>query len=111
MTNNNAHHSKASFTPFLLLKVDASKVPIVSMAESQNSLILKALVAKGSNEVIYIESHSEFVDVLLSFLTIPMGTIISLGRNRAVPFGIGCMKNLYESVEADALDFRNSTCR
>ncbi|KAK9940681.1 hypothetical protein M0R45_017328 [Rubus argutus] len=82
------------------------------MAESPNSLCLKALVAKGRNEVIFIESDSDFVDVLLSFLTIAMGTIISLGRNCAVPLGIGCMKNLYESVEnVDVLDFRNSTCR
>lgn len=40
------------------------------------SISLKALVDKASKKVIFIESGNEFVDVLFSFLTIPMATII-----------------------------------
>ncbi|XP_040375535.1 uncharacterized protein LOC112164024 isoform X1 [Rosa chinensis] len=59
---------------------------------------LKALVDKGSNKVIFIESDNDFVDVLFSFLTIPIGTIVKLTSKQAVPLHIGCMNNLYDSV-------------
>ncbi|KAI5321794.1 hypothetical protein L3X38_030865 [Prunus dulcis] len=77
--------------------------------ESLNNISLKALVNKGSNRVIFIESGHEFIDVLISFLTLPMGTIIKLARNHSAPLGIGCMKNLYASVkDIDVQHFRTN---
>ncbi|XP_021820948.1 uncharacterized protein LOC110762603 [Prunus avium] len=71
-----------------------------SMADkSTNNIELKALVDKGSNKVIFIEPDNDFVDVLFSFMTIPMGTIIRLARKHSDPVVIGCMNNLYASVE------------
>lgn len=55
---------------------------------------LKALVDKGSNKVIFVEADNDFVDVLFSFLTIPMGTIVKLASKQSVPLKIGCMNNL-----------------
>lgn len=83
---------------------------------SENSTIsLKALVDKGSNKIIFVECGHDFLDVLFSFLTFPMGTIIKLGRNHSVesvPVEIGCMKNLYASVEnTDVQQFHNEVCR
>lgn len=83
---------------------------------SENSTIsLKALVDKGSNKIIFVECGNDFLDVLFSFLTFPMGTIIKLGRNHSVesvPVEIGCMKNLYASVEnTDVQQFHNEVCR
>ncbi|CAN6556543.1 unnamed protein product [Malus baccata var. baccata] len=60
---------------------------------------LKALVDKGSNKVIFVESGDTFIDVVLSFLTIPLGIIIMLGREYSAQVKIGCMNNLYLSVE------------
>ncbi|XP_008220154.1 PREDICTED: uncharacterized protein LOC103320274 [Prunus mume] len=67
--------------------------------KSTNNIELKVLVDKGSNKVIFIEPENDFVDVLFSFMTIPMGTIIRLARKHSDPVAIGCMNNLYASVE------------
>lgn len=62
---------------------------------------LKALVDKEKNRVIFVEADDDLIDILFSFLTIPMGTIIRLARNKSVVEmgGMGCMNNLYRSVE------------
>ncbi|KAM2985685.1 hypothetical protein FF2_006055 [Malus domestica] len=78
----------------------------------ENMISLKALVDKGSNKIIFIESGNAFIDVLLSFLTIPLGTIIKFGREHSAPVEIGCMNNLYSSVEEiDVSELRSDTCR
>ncbi|KAM1205261.1 hypothetical protein PS2_006090 [Malus domestica] len=77
-----------------------------------NKINSEALVDKGSNKVIFIESESAFVDVLVSFLTIPLGTILKLGREHSAPMEIGCMNNLYSSVkEIDVRKLRSDACR
>ncbi|KAL5817098.1 hypothetical protein ACOSQ3_025476 [Xanthoceras sorbifolium] len=75
---------------------------------------LKALVDKEKNRVILAESDEDFIDVLFSFLTMPMGTIIKRTRNVDIPptVGIGCMNNLYESIEnLDEQQFRTEACK
>ncbi|ONI00035.1 hypothetical protein PRUPE_6G064100 [Prunus persica] len=83
------------------------------MAEtSANTISVKALVDKASNQIIFIESDNDFIDVLFSFLTIPMGTIMRLAPNQSVPLEIGCIKNLYSSVtNMDVKHFRTEACR
>ena len=59
------------------------------------SLSLRLFVDKEkNNKVVVAEASSEFVDILLSFLTLPLGTII-----RLVSPDIGCINNLYQSVK------------
>ncbi|XP_068339148.1 uncharacterized protein [Pyrus communis] len=78
----------------------------------EKKINLKALVDKGSNKVIFIESGNAFIDVVLSFLTFPLGTIIKLGREHSAPVEIGCMNNLYSSVEEiDVSELRSYACR
>ncbi|XP_021821342.1 uncharacterized protein LOC110762921 [Prunus avium] len=80
--------------------------------KSTNGIELKVLVDKGSNKVIFIEPNNDFVDVLFSLLTIPMGTIIRLARKHSDPVAIGCMNNLYASVENfDDQEFWMHTCK
>ena len=60
-----------------------------------HSFTLKLFVDKEkNNKVVVAEASSEFVDILLSFLTLPLGTII-----RLVSPDIGCINNLYQSVQ------------
>ncbi|KAM1255096.1 hypothetical protein PS1_029564 [Malus domestica] len=68
------------------------------MGDKTAIISLKALVDKERNHVIFIESDKHFIDVLLSFLTIPMGTIVRNTRKHSVPVEIGCLNNLYASV-------------
>ncbi|XP_031266176.1 uncharacterized protein LOC116124588 isoform X1 [Pistacia vera] len=82
--------------------------------EKAKAISLKALVDKENNRVIFAESDEDFTDVLFSFLTMPMGTIIRLISNHNQPptVGIGCMNNLYESIKnLDMQRFRSEACK
>ncbi|XP_020869187.1 uncharacterized protein LOC110225023 [Arabidopsis lyrata subsp. lyrata] len=65
---------------------------------------LRLLVDKKKNKVVLAEAGKEFVDVLFSFLTLPMGTVVRLFENyqkknqKAEATVIGCFNNLYKSV-------------
>ncbi|MBA0735623.1 hypothetical protein Gogos_019456 [Gossypium gossypioides] len=75
-------------------------------------ICLRVVVDKTKDRVVFVESDDEFVDVLFSFLTMPMGTIVRLTRNRGPTTNIGCMNNLYNSVEIlDALYLRTKACK
>ncbi|XP_059648241.1 uncharacterized protein LOC132294410 isoform X3 [Cornus florida] len=67
--------------------------------EASQSPSLKVLVDEEKNRVVFAESDNDFVDVLFSFMTMPIGTIIRLTREQALKWGIGCLNNLYESIE------------
>ncbi|RWR96786.1 hypothetical protein CKAN_02618800 [Cinnamomum micranthum f. kanehirae] len=70
---------------------------------------LKLLVHKEKNQILYAESDKDFVDVLFSFLTMPIGTIIRLVTKKAK---IGSMSTLYESLEdLDVQYLRTESCK
>ncbi|KAJ0085028.1 hypothetical protein Patl1_31191 [Pistacia atlantica] len=80
--------------------------------EHVKPISLKALVDNVREKIIFVESNEEFIDFLSSFLTMPMGTIIRLIRNRPPTMRIGCMNNLYECIEnLDVQLFRNEACK
>ncbi|KAL0648929.1 hypothetical protein Bca4012_047220 [Brassica carinata] len=66
---------------------------------------LKLLIDKEKNKVVYAESGEDFVDILFSFLTLPMGTLVRLlemhQKSKSVP--IGCFNNIYASVASMAM--------
>nr|GMD43393.1 uncharacterized protein LOC109182299 [Ipomoea batatas] len=71
-------------------------------AEQQESRFsLKLLIDEKSNRVVAAEAHKEFVEILFSFLTLPMGTIIRVTSSGDTknPVTIGCMNNLYRGFE------------
>ncbi|TKY65973.1 tyrosine/DOPA decarboxylase [Spatholobus suberectus] len=61
---------------------------------------LKLLVNKETNKVVFAEAGKDFVDVLLSFLTMPLGTIARLMQEESEigPVRVGCLSSLYDSV-------------
>ncbi|CAL2263797.1 unnamed protein product [Prunus armeniaca] len=73
---------------------------------------LEGLVDKRSNTILFVESDNDFIDVLLSFLTIPMGTIVRRARKHSVPLEIGSLINLYASVaNIDVRHFQAEACK
>ncbi|KAJ0228891.1 hypothetical protein HA466_0321010 [Hirschfeldia incana] len=66
---------------------------------------LKLLIDQEKNKVVFAEAGEDFVDVLFSFLTLPMGTIVRLlethQKSKSVP--IGCFNNIYASVASMAM--------
>lgn len=73
---------------------------VATMAENANqsnkqgyTLPLKVLVDKETNKVLFAEAGKDFVDVLLSFLTLPMGTIARLvAKDSKLEAWVHCMK-------------------
>ncbi|TXG74235.1 hypothetical protein EZV62_002814 [Acer yangbiense] len=77
-----------------------------------HGISFKAMVNKENNRVIFAESDEDFIDVLFSFLTMPVGTIIKLICNTSPTAGIGCMDNLYKSImNLDGQRFRTEACK
>ncbi|CAN1131035.1 hypothetical protein LINPERHAP2_LOCUS6164 [Linum perenne] len=57
---------------------------------------LKLLIDKKSNRVLFAEAGKEFVDFLFSILSLPLGTVIRLLSKDKM---VGCLGNLYQSIE------------
>ncbi|GMN23896.1 hypothetical protein TIFTF001_000321 [Ficus carica] len=65
-----------------------------------DSISTRVLIAKKKNRVIYAEADEDFLNILFSLLTIPIGTLIRLtSTNNSPTFRIGSTNNLYKSVE------------
>lgn len=75
----------------------------------KKSLSIKLVVDKQNNRFLFAECDKDFVDVLFSFLTLPMGTIIRLLNKQSK---LGCMDALYQTVEAlDKKNFQTEACK
>lgn len=61
---------------------------------------LKVMVHKAKNRVIYAEADSSFVDILFSFMTLPLGTIVKILGKCPDPKveALGSLKNLHQSL-------------
>lgn len=67
------------------------------MATTESKRIgVKLFLSKDSDKVVYAEAAEDFVDLLFSFLTFPLGSIVKILEKRS---SIGCIDNLYHSVE------------
>lgn len=63
---------------------------------------LKLLVDDKKTRVLAAEATSDFVDILLSFLTLPLGIIVRVTNSQLG--SIGCMNNLYQSIQQRSTD-------
>ncbi|KAI5020142.1 hypothetical protein ZWY2020_045030 [Hordeum vulgare] len=61
------------------------------------TVAVKLFIDKEKKRVLFAESDKDFVDILFSFLTLPLGTIIRLFNRQSE---IGCLDELYRSVES-----------
>ncbi|CAE5966624.1 unnamed protein product [Arabidopsis arenosa] len=85
------------------------------MAESTEiKRSLRLLIDEQKNKVVLAESGKDFVDVLFSFLTLPMGTIVRLleEHRKSPQVVVGCFNNLYKSVSEMGLEsFQTEACK
>ncbi|CAA0381802.1 unnamed protein product [Arabidopsis thaliana] len=75
---------------------------------------LRLLIDEEKNRVILAEAGKNFVDVLCSLLTLPMGTIVRLLEKHQNPQSsvVGCLHNLYKSVaDMDVDNFESQACK
>jgi hypothetical protein len=73
------------------------------------TVAVKLFIDKKKKKVLFAESDKDFVDILFSFLTLPLGTIVRrLGKQSQ----IGCLDELYKSVESlGEGHFQTKNCR
>ncbi|KAK8971082.1 hypothetical protein KSP40_PGU004373 [Platanthera guangdongensis] len=76
---------------------------------SSSSIKVRFLIDKERKRVVFVEAGSAFVDVLFSFLTLPLGSIVRLLNKQS---GLVSLDNLYESVvQLDAEHLQNDACK
>ncbi|XP_043695312.1 uncharacterized protein LOC122645953 isoform X3 [Telopea speciosissima] len=68
-------------------------------SQGSQPISLKVLIDKKNNKIVMAEANGDFVDILFSFLTMPMGTIVRLISKQAQPGIIGSLTSLYKEVE------------
>nr|KAJ0184994.1 hypothetical protein LSAT_V11C900469160 [Lactuca sativa] len=64
--------------------------------KSANSVQLKVFIDEKKKKVMFAEADEDFVEILFSFLTLPLGTIASLNSK---DIKVGSLTSLYESVQ------------
>ncbi|RHN46228.1 hypothetical protein MtrunA17_Chr7g0239921 [Medicago truncatula] len=68
--------------------------------QTEEHVSLKLLLSEKGDKVLFAEAGKDFVDVLCSFLTMPLGTIARLVEKESSigPVTVGCLNSLYRSV-------------
>ncbi|XP_028239493.1 uncharacterized protein LOC114418385 isoform X1 [Glycine soja] len=93
-------------------RVEISQEQLIMASNQEATIPLRYWVDNEQKRVVMAEASGDFVDVLFSFLTLPLGTIIRLGNQFQQPVQIGCINNLYESVQNLRPDvFWNNICQ
>ncbi|KAI3805767.1 hypothetical protein L1987_21653 [Smallanthus sonchifolius] len=75
---------------------------------------LKVFVDKKKKKVMFAEAEQDFVEILFSFLTLPLGTIARLSSKHEATkdIKVGSLNSLYESVKnLDNKHFSNEHCK
>uniref|UniRef100_K3YDK3 DUF674 domain-containing protein n=1 Tax=Setaria italica TaxID=4555 RepID=K3YDK3_SETIT len=79
------------------------------MSNDGATVAVKLFLDKEKQRVLLAESDNDFVDVLFSFLTLPLGTIVRLLGKQS---GAGCLDEVYKSVESLSIDhFQTKACK
>ncbi|KAI8523678.1 hypothetical protein RHMOL_Rhmol13G0091600 [Rhododendron molle] len=117
----NPKSSLRQSAPFLSLLYDPSRPEFISLTcrsmsggddtpADRKVISLKLLVDKARNRVIFAESDHEFVDILLSFLTLPIGSAVRLlGPDSTA---IGSLTTMYNSVASlESRHLRTDYCK
>ncbi|XP_022640568.1 uncharacterized protein LOC106770740 [Vigna radiata var. radiata] len=66
------------------------------MASSSSKLTLKLLIDAKREKVLFAEASKTVVDFLFNLLCLPIGTVIRILKKNQM---VGCLANLYQSVE------------
>ncbi|KAJ1389613.1 hypothetical protein SESBI_38130 [Sesbania bispinosa] len=86
----------------------------MATTSSKDQICLKLLIDEKKNKVLFAQAGKDFVDVLLSFLTLPLGTIARLvsAESNLTKVSVGSISSLYESVaNIDEKLFWTATCK
>ncbi|XP_027905996.1 uncharacterized protein LOC114165613 [Vigna unguiculata] len=87
-------------------------VQVIMASEKEVTIPLRYCVDDEKRRVIVAEATGDFIDVLFSFLTLPLGTIIRLANKFEQRVELGCVNKLDQSVDnLDSDVFWNNVCK
>ncbi|KAL3635469.1 hypothetical protein CASFOL_020016 [Castilleja foliolosa] len=73
---------------------------------------LKVVLNKQKTKVLYAEVNSDLADVLLSFLTLPLGMIVRVLQKRDPELLVGSITTLYKGLRyLDTVHFEKQSCK
>ena len=79
------------------------------LSNGGQTVSVKLFIDKEKKRVLFAESDKDFVDILFSFLTLPLGAIARLFKKQSQ---MGCLDELYKSVDAlGAEHFQTTVCK
>lgn len=77
-------------------KITRSRLKPNKATSDFKQINIKLHISTDTDRVIYAETGEDFVDLVFSFLTFPLGSVIKLLENHSF---LGCIDNLYESIQ------------
>ncbi|XP_071717584.1 uncharacterized protein [Rutidosis leptorrhynchoides] len=83
------------------------------MGNSVSSVNVKVFSDKKTQKVMFIEANQDFVEVVCSFMTLPLGTIVRhFYNNNRKNNNLGCLTSIYQSVvNLNVAHFTDDKCR
>nr|KAJ0188372.1 hypothetical protein LSAT_V11C900469100 [Lactuca sativa] len=87
---------------------------IETMGNDEKKVQLKVYVDKKKKKVMFAEADEDFVEILFSFFTLPLGTIAKLSRKHvdSNAIKVGSLTSLYESIiNLNEKHFSNEHCK
>lgn len=84
------------------------------MGNDEKKVQLKVYVDKKKKKVMFAEADEDFVEILFSFFTLPLGTIAKLSRKHvdSNAIKVGSLTSLYESIiNLNEKHFSNEHCK
>lgn len=69
--------------------------------QKEEQVSFKLVVNKETDKVLFAEAGKDFIDILFSFLTLPLGAIARLVQKDSTTGAVtlGCLNSLYRSVK------------
>lgn len=77
-------------------------------ADAAICMNLRFLINEKTGKILYAEAGKDFVDLLFSFLTLPIGSVMKLLSELKQAKKVGSLSNLYKSVEKLQTMFMNA---
>ena len=74
----------------------SSFLPDIGPSQRKDYIKIKVIVSKSQNKILFVEADGDFVDFLVSFLTMPLGSIMYLVNGK---LSLGSIDKLYTSVK------------
>nr|CAD1839883.1 unnamed protein product [Ananas comosus var. bracteatus] len=81
-------------SPMMLHYQDFKSVLKITALKSETRITIKLIYDKAKKKVVYAEAGEDFVDLIFTFLVLPLGSVNQIAKGMA----FGCIDNMYRSV-------------